>query len=256
MLVTAIYVVFLVMTRIIAETGLFYIQPGFPLLDMFRGLSHPLSTPRDLALAVIPALVPRDVRTTTMPYVANAMRLGDANSRLRRRRFLIALAAALVLAMFAGGYAHLKLHYRFGAMSTFYGWARIAALSEHMTRCTDLELRGARASPTLSEVGAGAGVYGVFSALRLRFVWWPLHPVGFLTAACWPVRWMWFSLMLAWLCKTAVLRIGGWAVHNRVRPFFIGLAFGEAVAAAFWMMVKIVLFASGSAGKNIILLPT
>jgi len=256
MLVAAIYVVFLVLTRIIAETGLFYVQPGFPLLDMFRGLTWPVGTPRDLALALVPALVPRDVRTTTMPYVANSLRLGDANRRLAKGPFLLVLAAALLLAMFASGYTHLKLHYRFGAMRTFYSWARIAAVNEHMVRCNELQLRGPQASPTAGQIGIGAGLYALLSTLRLRFIWWPLHPVGFLTAACWPVRWMWFSLMIAWLCKTAVVRIGGWAVHNRVRPVFLGLAFGEALAVAFWMVVKAVLFALGSEGKRIILLPT
>ena len=42
---------------------------------------------------------------------------------------------------------------------------------------------------------------------------------------------MFFSVFLAWLCKTLVLRYGGPALYLKTRPFFMGLILGQFVTA-------------------------
>ena len=52
-----------------------------------------------------------------------------------------------------------------------------------------------------------------------------------------------------------VMRVGGVAAYDRLRPVFLGMVFGETFAVIFWMIVKIVLYALGREGLAIALLP-
>ena len=48
---------------------------------------------------------------------------------------------------------------------------------------------------------------------------------------------MFFSVFLAWLFKTVVLRYGGPGLYLRTRPFFLGLILGQFVTAGVWYVV-------------------
>ncbi|MCS7033253.1 MAG: hypothetical protein NZ561_04555, partial [Phycisphaerae bacterium] len=92
----------------------------------------------------------------------------------------------------------------------------------------------------------GALVMGILQALTWRLSWWPFVPVGYIFAGTWTfVSQAWFSLMIGWLAKLMILRFGGAAMFQRTRGVFIGLIFGEAMAAAFWMVVNLLLATMG-----------
>ena len=73
-----------------------------------------------------------------------------------------------------------------------------------------------------------AGVLGtlLLGMLRLRFPWWPLHPVGFTVGYAFPVRVTAFTVFLVWAFKSLVLRFGGIALYRSFQPFFVGLLMG------------------------------
>jgi hypothetical protein len=85
----------------------------------------------------------------------------------------------------------------------------------------------------------GAVFTTVLSYLRLRFTWWPFHPIGFLIVGTFPSQHLWFSIFLGWLIKVLVVRFGGARFYTTCKPFFIGLIVGEGVAAGFWLIVGI-----------------
>ena len=64
---------------------------------------------------------------------------------------------------------------------------------------------------------AGIGAAGMLflTWLRQRFLWWPLHPIGFPIMASGLVDWMWFSVFLAWLIKVIILKYGGAPLFSR-----------------------------------------
>ena len=83
----------------------------------------------------------------------------------------------------------------------------------------------------------GAMLVAGLSALRLRWVAWPLHPVGFLLAFSYATANIWFSVFLGWLAKVLVLKLGGAGFFRSARSFFIGLVAGEAGAVACFIVV-------------------
>jgi len=92
--------------------------------------------------------------------------------------------------------------------------------------------------PRLGFTAVGAGVMGALLALRHRFIWWPLHPIGLPIATTYTiVSYGRFSIFLAWLLKSVILRYGGVAAYRALLPFFLGLILGEFATASAWVFL-------------------
>jgi hypothetical protein len=76
----------------------------------------------------------------------------------------------------------------------------------------------------------GVGLVGTLAlmALKLQLPMWPLHPVAFPLAFCFPIDAMLPAIVISWLAKTLLLRYGGLRAHRRALPFFLGLIVGGA----------------------------
>ena len=86
--------------------------------------------------------------------------------------------------------------------------------------------------------GLGVLVTWLLVMLRQRFLRWPLHPMGFIygTGFGWFV---WGASFVGWFCKWVVTRYGGARTYLTVRPFFLGLIFGEICVRALWIGVSL-----------------
>jgi hypothetical protein len=101
----------------------------------------------------------------------------------------------------------------------------------------------------------GAGLMGVLQWGALRFASWPLMPVGYLLGMTWYAHMAWFSIFAGWMVKVLILRFGGMSMFISARPLFIGIVIGEALAAALWLVVPMILLAGGYEYKVVTLLP-
>lgn len=75
------------------------------------------------------------------------------------------------------------------------------------------------------------------SLARSRFLWFPLHPLGYLLCLTYPMNMLWFSIFTGWLTKTLVIRFGGNNHYQRLIPSFLGLALGDITMMIFWLIV-------------------
>ena len=76
--------------------------------------------------------------------------------------------------------------------------------------------------------------------MRLRFLWWPIHPAVFAIITTWGMHLVWSCLFISWLEKLIVLRYGGIKTHTRMIPFFLGLFVGEFVVGCFWTIISVI----------------
>ncbi len=92
----------------------------------------------------------------------------------------------------------------------------------------------APASPfLLSAGGVGFLITMILSLLRAKFLWWPLHPVGFIIATSIAPNHMkeWTTFMLAWIVKWLTLRIGGSRAYGEIGvPLVSGGVAGYALS--------------------------
>ncbi|MEM2303099.1 MAG: DUF6784 domain-containing protein, partial [Candidatus Bathyarchaeia archaeon] len=79
--------------------------------------------------------------------------------------------------------------------------------------------------------------------LRLRFVWWPLHPMGFLISGAAREVWTgaWTSFLGAWVLKFITLRIGGSKAYEEYGiPAAAGVLAGFVMAAVIGVIVGLI----------------
>ena len=72
------------------------------------------------------------------------------------------------------------------------------------------------------------------------FFWWPLHPLGYTLSGSWSTIEFWFPCLLAWGCKSLVLRYGGMRVYGRARPLFLGMVLGAFGMALLFVLLDAV----------------
>lgn len=80
------------------------------------------------------------------------------------------------------------------------------------------------------------------SWMRLKYIWWPLEPVGFI----WGVRYNYEvvgNFLVMGLVKSLIIRYGGAALYNKLRPTFLGLILGWAAANVVVNVVNVVIAA-------------
>ena len=80
--------------------------------------------------------------------------------------------------------------------------------------------------------GAGFIVTLLLSIIRARFIWWPIHPMGFLLSGGMRSTWTgaWTNFLGAWIAKWLTLRIGGSRAYEEYGiPFVGGYMVGLAI---------------------------
>ena len=81
---------------------------------------------------------------------------------------------------------------------------------------------------------------GLLMFAQHRYLWWPFHPLGFSISSVWALHFVWFSIFIAWLLKSIILKYGGASLFTKMRPFFLGLILGEFANYGVWMIIDII----------------
>jgi hypothetical protein len=89
--------------------------------------------------------------------------------------------------------------------------------------------------------GIGAAVMTLLMWAHHRYLWWPIHYLGFPIGDTWTIKWVWFSIFLGWLFKKLILKYGGIMLYRRLRPCFLGMILGQIVAGGMWMGIDTVM---------------
>ncbi len=84
--------------------------------------------------------------------------------------------------------------------------------------------------------GVGAAVMTLLMWARHHLLWWPLHPIGYVAAGTWILNNVWFSIFLAWMIKSVVLKYMGPGGYRSTRWFFLGVILGQVVSGGLWLV--------------------
>jgi hypothetical protein len=271
---------FLVIARVVAETGLVYagltgpIQKPFQLAVM-TGWSRPVSM-ESFYLSSLLQAHHYDLREPLPVYSTHALKMtdravfddarGSADIREQRRvgrRIILALVLALAVGYVIGSASSLWTYYSYSATQDMLGQVPLDEWGmdrEPRWMILDPALQYQRQTYPIQHnpvghVIGGFGLTTLLAYLRLTFAWWPLHPVGYLMLATPPGPRIWFSVMVGWIAKVGILKYGGASLFNRAKPFFLGLIIGEAAAAGIWMLAAIILSSLNQPYHPILLLP-
>ena len=97
--------------------------------------------------------------------------------------------------------------------------------------------------PVGGSVIGGSLIFSMWmSWMRMRFLWFPFHPGGYiLGVSSGTIDVYWFALFVCWLIKLLVLRHGGVKMYRKILPFFMGLVVGDFIVGTYWGLLSIIL---------------
>ncbi len=255
----SLMIYFLVFARIVAETGIPFLQANFDIGYMLSlTLGVPALGPTSWVMVMYMGLVLNpDARECVTPYVANTLKISE-NVGIRLPRIIMVGALATLVAFAIGFVSQTYSVYNKGAHNDDYALhlpenklsiatAGLAVLHETGQFASSESTHGlAKLGQLANNVGHGPklgwigfGILGtiMMSVMRFRFGWWPLHPVIFLMWGTWTSSLVWFSFFLGWVTKELIVRFGGGKTYQSLKPLFIGLIMGEIIAVAMILLV-------------------
>ena len=182
-----------------------------------------------------------------MASAANSLKIIEGEGK-RKRPLFWAMMLAIVIAIVSSTWAQLKLGYTHGGLNCndwFFGGGAKAPCNFFVSKILN------PSEPNLLgwyiTAGGAAGMLFLMF-MRARFLWWPFHPIGFAIGPVWIMDRIWFTIFLAWLIKTIVVRYGGLKLFQKLRPLFLGLILGQFTCNGTWILIDAI---AGGRGNRI-----
>ncbi len=179
-------------------------------------------------------LVHVDIRGQSLPYLLEGLKIADVLG-IRWRTVLVWVAIGTLTALALGWWSSLSQFYALGAATAK---ANTYALTKAQISMREMHgLASSRMPWDREGVGAmlcAGGFTWLLAWLRVRFLSFPLHPVGYVLCNTYTMNAFFVPFLLAWTVKVLVLRWGGSALYRRSVPLFVGLILGDIVIQAAW----------------------
>jgi hypothetical protein len=240
----ALYIAMLVViTRIRAELGspahdFTYMGPDTMLV---RILGSANLSRTDLAFLALSYPLTYARTNDTMPIALESQQMARLRGLEARRMFAVILFATLwgTLSAF---WAYEHQAYQLGAAAKFSSGTHFAREGfAHMQSWVG-GTQDARPNPTaIAAMAVGLATTLVLMFLRLRFVGFPLHPIGYAVASAWAINIVWLPMVIAWIFKGLTMRYGGLRAYRRFLPLFLGLILGDCVMGCLWGLLSLLL---------------
>jgi hypothetical protein len=227
---------FVSLTRIIAEAGLPMVFPrNIPLDFVVSGIGVRYIGPAGMA-ALGPTVVwTESLASSMMAHTATGLKL-TAEIVHRKRWLLLALVVAIVVSSVSTFWTSLSIAYGEGGINVARSVGYLPDFTWEYVATRVHEHEGPNGLGWLIR-SIGAGVMTGLLFMQRRFLWWPLHPLGFVVSMDRVMDTAWFPVFLAWLIKTVMLKYGGIKAYQSLIPVFHGLILGQFVAGGFWLVV-------------------
>lgn len=234
----AAFAIFFALTRVIVEAGLSSAVEGLSGAGfVVSGVgSSALGATGMMALGFTLAWA-GDLLVFMMAPCANGIRMLHG-LKVGRRRVLALLAAALAIGLLGSIYATLNLGYQYGALNLHRQYfSGLFALEPFRFAARFIETPTGPYWLGWLWNGVGAAVMAGLLWARHHLLWWPLHPIGYVASGTWILGNIWFSIFLAWLIKSIVLKYMGPGGYRSTRWFFLGVILGQFASGGAWLVV-------------------
>ena len=228
-------------TRSRAEIGppvhtLIYVDPGRTMVTTLG--TRRLGIPN---LTILTYLYPlnRCFRANPMPSELEALRIAE-RTNIGYRQVLTGVILTIVFGIFFTFWVYIHMMYDLGVNSKARGWIRTMGW-EFFNRLQNWLVHPRE--PNVGElvgIGGGFGFTVFLMVMKIRFLWWPFHPGGYVLTTGGGLGREWFAVFLSWLAKFIILRAGGVKLYRQAVPFFLGLILGDYTLGCIWSIVGIV----------------
>jgi hypothetical protein len=229
----------MVVSRIVSETGIYGVWSPFwgssGMLSAIFG-SGRLGAANVTALSMV-SFQNGDTASLTLASIFQGMKVQEL-ARLRAAHVAGLMLAALALGIV--GSHPTALHAVYSRCIPALGWWIRGAAGGLPGTIAD-QLNNPDRVYTAGNYGnmaTGAAVVLILSLLHIRYLWWPLHPLGW-AAAFSPIVSERFGLsfLLGWILHRLAVKTGGYPGYRRGQPLVLGLIIGNGVTLLVWTVI-------------------
>ena len=234
------FIIWITLTRIVCEGGIPTLVASTiassQIVSMFGSKNL---TPFTILALVLTYIYAADLRTFPLASSSMSLKIIE-NSEKNRRVFFWAIFLAIIINIITTLILELKLAYKYGGINLNY-WYFVGGPQAPYQYAADIIK-----NPTMPNKvgwlcrGIGFAGMGILIFARQNFLWWPLHPIGFLVGPVWLMDQLWFSIFVVWLIKKLILKYGGAQIYNKFKYFFLGLPLGLYTCAGVWFVIDLI----------------
>jgi len=234
------FVVFLGLTRIVAEGGVGFVRAQcIPQPFVTFGIGSRALGPQGLVALGLTYTWVSDVRSIVMTSVLHGFKMADS-TRLEGKKIVRGALVAVFLSFLISYVTIIRTGYWFGALNAQKTWffhSLPVVVAQEVTAKLQQPVGREAIVPRWMFTGIGAGFMSLLIFMRYRFLWFPVHYLGFPINDTWILANAWFSIFLGWLFKLIVLRWGGLRTYRNLRPLFLGFVLGTIACAGMWLII-------------------
>lgn len=159
-------------------------------------------------------------------------------NKINRKSISVLLLAAFVVAMIAGFVVALPIIYEKGIYMVSSNWS----VHGYHYAFTHVASYGAKPHPAAVPVAIiSIAISLLLQYLRTLYIWFPLHPVGYILSTMPQIPWYWGGFFIAWIIKSLVYKYGGHSTITKLYPIFIGFIVGDIVLQLVTVLLGLVL---------------
>jgi hypothetical protein len=183
-------------------------------------------------------LMPHQLESLKMfASLTDAKGLRAEQTKMDNRRLWVAMAIAMTIGSFAAFWALLHLSFKVGLNLIPIGH------DSGVFRLLESRLSYLSGSDVAATSFMGIGLLFTFFLMfmRMRFLWWPLHPAGYALSTNFGIDYIWSCLLISSIIKWAILNYGGMSTHRKAIPFFLGVILSEYCIGSFWSLLSVII---------------
>jgi hypothetical protein len=237
LLICAFFMISLVAARIICQGGLAYFTltaaPTDGLIALFG--AKLFSGASGLVAAISQKVLFVDLRESLLPSLVHSKKIHHAKHPTMI--LFSGLVLTLIFSVFASVLAMMLLCYRYGIRELGLEWANRSTLTVYENAYRLIVNPTPTGDSVYMFAAVGAIVMFVLVFCYHRLYWWPIHPIGYLTAYSSAMRILWVSFFIGWFCNAICMKYGGVSLFRKMQFFFIGLIIGDMLMGGIWAIV-------------------
>lgn len=263
LIVAFIILAHIVTARVLAETGLPSFRSSVTVAQIYTNLPIEMVTGKDVYFAgSMSILGPLTTRDSIAGFATNG--LGVAREAgiddTKGRRLGGAIAVALILGCITAAVSTWICHYTYPTptlrdvtpQGNNFGAVYIPKrdMGDALSAYGEGRFPAKQHNP-VTHMTIGFTVTAFLEFATLRWASWPLLPVGYVTSHGSFIGAAWFSIFIGWIAKVLIVRFGGASLFNTLRPIFVGIIFGEALAAGTWLIINAFVVLNGGMSQSV-----